>query len=85
MVQRYLKLSVKERALLPLGGGEGNIWEGVLLSFFNLFYSPPPNVICFLLPLIVSQEVINEESIEFHAKSLSFMLSTCTMGNKGEV
>lgn len=81
MVQRYLKLSVKEHALLPLGGGEGNIWEGVLLSFFNLF---SPKCDLFSSPLIGSQEVINEENMPF-PKSLCFTLITCTMEIRGTI
>lgn len=51
----------------------------ILILFFF-----PSNVICFLLPLIVSYEVINEENVPF-PKSLSFMLPTCTRGSEGEI
>jgi len=84
-VQRYLKPSVGRACPLITGKRGREHLGGSIAKLLNLFYFfSTRSVICFLLPLIVSQEVTNEENILF-PKSLGFMLSICTMGNKREV
>lgn len=80
MVQKYPKLSAAER-VLPALGGEGSILQGLLLSCCLIFLLFSPDVFFFLLLLLI---VSHEENV-LDAKSLSFMLFICIMGNQGSV